>query len=261
MDSRPIGFFDSGIGGSTIWQAVTRLLPHENTVFIADSANAPYGEKSAEQIIALSRANVERLKAFDCKLIIVACNTATTAAIATLRLEYSDLLWVGIEPAIKPAALASKTGHIGILATKGTLASTLFHQTTAEHVTARGIVLHEQIGTGIVELIESGKLYSPEMSALLERLVMPFHVANIDILVLGCTHYPYLRPQLAVLLPQVTIIDSEVAIAKQVQRLLVSHHQLADATAAASHLWLTSGEVTILRRFAPDNVEIAMLSS
>ena len=130
--NKPIGIFDSGVGGTSIWKEVIKLLPNENTIYLADSMNAPYGEKSPEEIIALSLKNTEYLISKGCKLIIVACNTATTNAIDYLRKTY-PIPFIGIEPAIKPAALLSKTGAIGILATKGTLTSKLFEKTAAEY--------------------------------------------------------------------------------------------------------------------------------
>ena len=129
MNNQPIGLFDSGIGGTSIWKEVIKLLPNENTIYLADSKNAPYGERTSEEIIALSIKNTEYLISKGCKLIIVACNTATTNAIDYLRKNYK-IPFIGIEPAIKPAALLSKTGAIGILATKGTLTSKLFEKTT-----------------------------------------------------------------------------------------------------------------------------------
>ena len=132
MKQQPIGLFDSGIGGTSIWKEVVKLLPYEKTIYLADSKNAPYGEKSSEEIIALSIKNTDFLISQGCKLIIIACNTATTNAIDYLRSHY-NIPFIGIEPAIKPAALQSKTGAIGILATKGTLTSKLFEKTANEY--------------------------------------------------------------------------------------------------------------------------------
>jgi glutamate racemase len=129
-NKNPIGLFDSGVGGTSIWKEVHALLPNESTIYLADSKNAPYGQKSQDEIIALSIKNTELLLNNNCKIIIVACNTATTNAIKVLRATY-DIPFIGIEPAIKPAALHTKTQKIGILATQGTLNSALFHQTVA----------------------------------------------------------------------------------------------------------------------------------
>ena len=224
MSSKPIGIFDSGVGGTSIWNELHLRLPHENTLYLADSKNAPYGTKTEQEIIELSIKNTEYLISKDCKLIVVACNTATTNAIKILR-ETFNIPFIGIEPAIKPAALNTKTKAIGILATRGTLSSALFHKTTDLY--SHNIQVIEQEGEGIVQLIESGKLESAEMTALLKLYLQPMIHANIDYLVLGCTHYPYLVPQLLQLLPEhVKIIDSGEAVARQTEAVLKKHNLL-----------------------------------
>ena len=216
-NNNPIGLFDSGIGGTSIWKEVHTLLPHENTIYLADSKNAPYGLKTKDEIIHLSRKNTEFLLEQNCKIIVVACNTATTNAIKELRAAY-DVPFIGIEPAIKPAAIQSKTQTIGILATKGTLNSSLFHENVAKHPDVKII---EQIGHGLVQLIENGDLDSPEMTALLESYLLPMVEKNIDYLVLGCSHYPYLIPQIKKIIPStIKIIDSGEAVAKQTKKIL-----------------------------------------
>ena len=224
MSTRPVGIFDSGVGGTSIWKELHLRLPGEDTIYLADSKHAPYGTKSKEDILALSIKNTELLIQKGCKLIIVACNTATTNAIKTLRASY-DIPFIGIEPAIKPAALNTKTNAIGILATKGTLSSDLFHQTTDLY--SNGIKVIEQEGEGIVPLIESGQLESEAMELLLNLYMQPMIAANIDYLVLGCTHYPYLIPQLLNILPKhIKIIDSGAAVAKQTHNILEEHNLL-----------------------------------
>lgn len=219
-----IGFFDSGVGGTSIWKEVITLLPKENTIYLSDSINAPYGEKSKEEIIALSIKNTEFLLKKNCKLIVVACNTATTNAITFLRNNY-DIPFIGIEPAIKPAALITKTNTIGILATKGTLNSALFEKTSK--TIRKDIQIQETIGKGLVELIEGGKLNSEEMSLLLSSYLKPMIANNIDSLVLGCTHYPYLIPQIRKIVgSQIKIIDSGQAVAKQTKAILNNHNLL-----------------------------------
>ena len=216
-NNQPIGIFDSGIGGTSIWSAIHDLLPNEKTIYLADSKNAPYGQKSKEQIIALSIKNTDFLLEMNCKLIVVACNTATTNAIKELRAKY-DIPFIGIEPAIKPAVTHSKTQIIGILATQGTLNSELFNKTTEKYHDTKII---EQVGHGLVQLIENGKINSPEMTKLLHSYLTPMIAANIDYLVLGCTHYPYLIPQIKKILPEhIHIIDSGQAVAKQTQKIL-----------------------------------------
>ncbi|RLD30290.1 MAG: glutamate racemase [Bacteroidetes bacterium] len=221
---QPIGIFDSGVGGTSIWKEIHTLLPNENTIYLADSKHAPYGNKSKERIIELSIKNTELLLEKDCKLIVVACNTATTNAIKTLRETY-PIPFIGIEPAIKPAAFRTQTKTVGILATKGTLSSELFHKTT--NLFANNITVVEQIGEGIVPLIESGKAQSDEMKSLLKIYLKPMLDANIDYLVLGCTHYPYLIPLLVEMLPKhIKIIDSGEAVALQTKAVLKQYNML-----------------------------------
>ena len=217
VNDNPIGLFDSGIGGTSIWREIHTLLPFEQTIYLADSKNAPYGQKSKEEILDLSIKNTEFLLNLNCKLIVVACNTATTNAIKELR-EKFDVPFIGIEPAIKPAATNSKTQTIGILATQGTLNSELFNKNIEKFQDTKII---EQVGTGLVPLIENGKINSKEMSDLLELYIRPMVKSNIDYLVLGCSHYPYLIPQIKKILPQkIKIIDSGEAVAKQTKNVL-----------------------------------------
>lgn len=216
-NNQPIGIFDSGIGGTSIWRAIHQLLPNEKTIYLADSKNAPYGQKSKEEIVVLSMKNTEFLLELNCKLIVVACNTATTNAIQELRAKYT-VPFIGIEPAIKPAVTHSKTQIIGILATQGTLNSALFNKTTEKYQDTKII---EQVGHGLVQLIENGEINSPEMTHLLRSYLNPMIEANIDCLVLGCSHYPYLIPQIKKILPDhIQIIDSGEAVAKQTQNVL-----------------------------------------
>lgn len=226
-NNKPIGIFDSGIGGTSIWREIHNLLPNEKTIYLADSKNAPYGQKSKKEIIALSMKNTDLLLEMECKLIVVACNTATTNAIRELREKY-NVPFIGIEPAIKPAVANSKTQIIGILATQGTLNSELFNK-TAEMFYDTKIV--EQVGHGLVQLIESGNMNSPEMDKLLHSYLTPMIEANIDYLVLGCSHYPYLIPQIKKILPDhIQIIDSGRAVAKQTLNILKEQVGLSSTT-------------------------------
>lgn len=217
INNKPIGIFDSGIGGTSIWSKIHQLLPDEKTIYLADSKNAPYGQKSKAEIFTLSCKNTEFLLDMDCKLIVVACNTATTNAIQELRAKY-NVPFIGIEPAIKPAATHSKTQTIGILATQGTLNSELFHKISEKFHHTKII---EQVGHGLVQLIENGEINSPEMTKLLHSYLSPMIEANIDFLVLGCSHYPYLISQIKRILPaHIQIIDSGEAVARQTQNVL-----------------------------------------
>ena len=218
INNQPIGLFDSGIGGTSIWSAIHDLMPNEDTIYLADSKNAPYGKKSKEEIIALSIKNTEFLLEMNAKIIVVACNTATTNAIKELRASY-QIPFIGIEPAIKPAALNSKTQTIGILATKGTLSSELFNKAVEIYQDTKIV---EQVGYGLVELIENGEINSPEMTKLLLSYLQPMIDENIDYLVLGCSHYPYLIPQIKKIIPQhIQIIDSGEAVARQTHKILI----------------------------------------
>ena len=224
LNNFPIGIFDSGIGGTSIWKEIKALLPHENTIYLSDSKNAPYGEKSQQKILDLSIKNTELLLQQNCKLIVVACNTATTNAIKILRERYATP-FIGIEPAIKPAALNTKTNNIGILATKGTLNSELFEKTA--NSLPKEITITETIGKGLVELIENGKINSLEMKKLLSLYIAPMMKQQIDCLVLGCTHYPYLIPQIrAIVGNKIKIIDSGQAVAIQTKAILEKHQLL-----------------------------------
>lgn len=246
MQTRPIGIFDSGVGGTSIWKEIHNLLPNEHTIYLADSKHAPYGPKGKERIRALSKKNTAYLLHRNCKLIIVACNTATTNAIAYLRQHY-EVPFIGIEPAIKPAALQTQTSAIGILATKGTLSSELFHKTS--NLYGNGINIVEQVGEGIVPLIENGQLYSKEMIALLKTYIQPMLDANIDHLVLGCTHYPYLIPILKDLLPEtVKIIDSGEAVAKQTKTVLEAHNLLNSSAKTPIHQFYTNGNPEVMQQ-------------
>ena len=242
-NNNPIGLFDSGIGGTSIWKEIHQLLPNENTIYLADSKNAPYGQKTKEEIIHLSCKNTDFLLEQNCKLIVVACNTATTNAIKELRTKYK-VPFIGIEPAIKPAALHSKTQKIGILATKGTLNSELFYKNVEQF---QDIQILEQIGYGLVELIENGQINSKEMNELLQKYLSPMVQSNIDYLVLGCSHYPYLIPQIKKLLPQnITIIDSGEAVAKQTKKILQETVGFRENSSPSNSIFYTNTNPIVL---------------
>lgn len=242
-NSNVIGLFDSGVGGTSIWREINTLLPNENTLYLADSKNAPYGLKTKEEIIALSFKNTEFLLEQNAKLIVVACNTATTNAIKELRAKY-DVPFIGIEPAIKPAANSTKTHTIGILATKGTLNSDLFHEKVKSFT---NIKIIEQIGHGLVQLIENGDIESAEMMELLETYLKPMVAQNIDYLVLGCSHYPYLVPQIKKIIPSsIKIIDSGEAVAKQTKKILELNGIANTSQEKGKNVFYTNNEPSIL---------------
>lgn len=252
-NNKPIGLFDSGIGGTSIWKEIHELMPNEDTIYLADSKNAPYGQKSKEEIIHLSSKNTEFLLNQNCKIIVVACNTATTNAIKELRAKYS-VPFIGIEPAIKPAALHSKTQTIGILATQGTLNSELFHQTAQQFHDTKII---EQIGHGLVPLIEEGKINSPQIKQLLNNYLQPMIEANIDYLVLGCSHYPYLLPQIKKILPKhIKIIDSGEAVAKQTKNILSEKNSLNQENHQPKNIFYTNANPTVLEKILKHNYPV-----
>jgi glutamate racemase len=251
--NNPIGLFDSGIGGTSIWREINELLPNENTIYLADSKNAPYGQKSKEEIIALSIKNTEFLLEQNCKIIVVACNTATTNAIKELRAKYK-VPFIGIEPAIKPAALNSKTHTIGILATKGTLNSELFHETSRKF---QDIKIIEQIGYNLVPLIENGEINSAEMNSLLHQYLKPMVEANIDYLVLGCSHYPYLIPQIKKILPKrIKIIDSGEAVARQTKKVLEENNTLNLSNKKGETIFYTNSDSKVLKTILNGDFEV-----
>ena len=214
----PIGFFDSGIGGTSIWKEVHKLLPNENTIYLADSKNAPYGDKSKDKIIEYCIKNTEILLNQNAKIIVVACNTATTNAIKVLRDRYT-IPFIGIEPAIKLASLVTKTNNIGVLATRGTIQSDLFEKTSAS--LKSDIKIIEQVGDGLVDLIEKGEIESKQMQKLLYKYLNPMIEKNIDALVLGCSHFPYLIPHIKDIIGnKIKIIDSGSAVARQTKKIL-----------------------------------------
>ncbi|RPD95978.1 glutamate racemase [Aureibaculum marinum] len=244
ISSNPIGVFDSGIGGISIWKELINHLPNENTIYLADSKNAPYGDRSKQEIIDLCVKNTELLLKKNCKIIVVACNTATTNAIDFLRATYK-VPFIGIEPAIKPAALQTKSNAIGILATKGTLTSELFHSTSKKFTA--GITVIEKVGEGLVPLIESDKIESIEMEQLLKKLLHPMLEKKIDYLVLGCSHYPFLIPQIKKIVGEgIKIIDSGEAVAKQTKAILLKNNLLNTCTTTSAHYLYSNANITTL---------------
>jgi glutamate racemase len=242
----PVGLFDSGVGGTSIWKEVIQLLPNEDTIYLSDSKNAPYGQKSKDEIIQFSIKNTEFLLNENAKIIVVACNTATTNAIGYLRAHY-DIPFIGIEPAIKPAGWITQTKKIGILATQGTLNSELFEQTSGK--LNPEIKILEQVGEGLVELIENGQMQSQQMHTLLKTYLQPMMQANIDALVLGCTHYPYLIPQIRSIIGQnIKIIDSGEAVARQTKNILQQNNRLQRNKKEGVHQFYINKDATVLKQ-------------
>jgi glutamate racemase len=253
MNNAPIGIFDSGIGGLSILNKVAELLPHEDLIYVSDNAYAPYGNLSIKAIQDRSSKITHWFLEQNCKLVVVACNTATTNAISMLRDNFKTP-FVGIEPAIKPAVLHTKTGVVGVLATKGTLASDLFHKTVQTY--AGGIDIIVQEGKNLVSMIESGTVDGNQMEKLLQEYLKPMIGAGADHLVLGCTHYPFLIPSLEKILPQkVNIVDCSPAVAKQVCRILEKLDFSASRKDNGSVRYYGTGSKKALTQYTPsDNI-------
>lgn len=240
-----IGIFDSGVGGLTIWNEILKTLPFENTIYISDSANAPYGTKSPQEIIDLSKSSTKKLIEKGVKLVVVACNTATTQAIETLRNEF-DITFIGIEPAIKPAAIASQNRSMAVLATQGTLESEHFNSTKDKFT--KNIEVVSRDGEGLVAAIENGELHTNELRVLLKSHLDALMIKNPDNLVLGCTHYPLLIPIIRDLIgDKIAIVDSGSAVAKQTKRVLETNNLLRNTTQLGKHELYTSKNLAVLK--------------
>lgn len=220
MNNAPIGIYDSGLGGLTVWREVRRALPGESLVYLGDGKNCPYGSRPREEICRLADDAVGTLVDRGCKLIVVACNTATAAAIGFLRRKYATIPIVGMEPAVKPACLATRSGVVGVLATERSLDGELFRRTAARY--GRGVQVITAPGRGFVELVENDREQTAEAEACVRRAVEGMLSAGADQIVLGCTHYPFLLPTLKRVVAGrgVTIVDPSPAVANRVGQLL-----------------------------------------
>jgi len=241
MSDAPIGIFDSGVGGLSVLRHIREELPHENLLYVADSAHAPYGGKSPREIQARSMALAEFLVGQGAKAIVVACNTATAAAIGLLR-EQFNLPVVGMEPAVKPAVTATHSGVVGVLATTGTLKSAQFAALLESY--GKNVRVVTQGCPGLVECVERGELDTPETRELLLHYIEPLLAEGADTLVLGCTHYPFLKQLIEELTAgRVVLIDTGAAVARQVRRRIEGAGLVAAGhTPGMVRLW-TSGNV------------------
>lgn len=251
--SHPVGVFDSGVGGLSVLREIRRQLPSEHLLYVADSAFAPYGNKPQEFIEARSLAIVEFLLSLNAKAIVVACNTATGAAAATIRARHA-LPVVAMEPAIKPAAALTRSGVVGVLATQRTLASHNFVKLFERY--GNGVEILAQACPGLVEQVEAGDLAGSGTRRLLERYLSPLLAKGADTLVLGCTHYPFLRPLIQKMAgPDVAVIDSSEAVARQLWRRLEAHGLLASPEQKGTEQFWSSADpasaAPILRQLWP----------
>lgn len=260
MSLYPIGFFDSGVGGITLWKSIKSLLPHENTIYLSDSKNCPYGAKSQKEIDKICFNNTKFLIEKKCKIIVVACNTATTNSISKLRDEFK-IPFIGIEPAIKPAALKTKTKTIGVLATKGTLMSNLFAKTSSDYKGDVKFINTE--GLGLVELIENGNC-EKDLNLLLIKYLKPMLEKGIDQLVLGCTHYPLIEKSIKKIIgDKVNIIDCNRAVALQTKKILDLYNLLnTNKKDLPKHYFFNSGEDnSTIRKVLENKYEIFKFES
>jgi glutamate racemase len=241
----PIGVFDSGLGGLSVWQELIKLMPNEDIIYFADSGNCPYGNKTKAEIIDLSIQNTEFLLSKGAKIIVIACNTATAAAIEVLRAKF-DVAFIGMEPAVKPAASRTKTGHIGVLATKGTLESERFQQTKNKYT--KGTIVHMQIGEGLVQAVENQEIETEKTFQLIQKYITPMLENEVDKIVLGCTHYPFLIPIInKIIPPNIELINPAPAVAMQTQKVLFENQNQKEK--AGNYEFYTSGNEKILNDF------------
>lgn len=238
IPSLPIGVFDSGVGGLSILRIIQTILPKESLIYIADNAFLPYGIRSQQEIQNRLSKIIEKLQKRGIKALVIACNTATAAAIDYLRIQFPEFIFVGVEPAIKPAAQLTQSGAIGVLATEYTVASPRFQRLIDQH--AFGIKVYAQGCPGWVEFIESGntnpqaaeKCVRPQIESLMQQ--------NVDVLVLGCTHYPFLEPAIrAVASNTITIVETGTPVARQLERLL-QQYQLLKREGQSTHQFFTT---------------------
>jgi glutamate racemase len=249
MREAPIGVFDSGVGGLSVLGEIQRLLPNESLLYVGDCGNIPYGEKTPEFIRQRCRVMAEFFAQQGAKALVLACNTATVAGVADLRRDYPDWPIVGMEPAVKPAAAATRSGVVGVLATTGTLQSAKFAALLDRFATDVRVIT--QPCPGLVELIEAGDLHSPALRQLLHGYVEPLLAAGCDTIILGCTHYPFLKPLLQQMLAgDISLIDTGAAVARQLQRLLTERELLAQGPVREAQFW-TSASPEHLRNILP----------
>lgn len=237
----PIGIFDSGVGGLSVLRAVRAEMPEESVIYFGDQGHIPYGPRPMEQIRDFSEAITRFLLAHDAKIIVVACNTASAAALKYLRETFPDVSFVGMEPAVKPAAENTQTGKVGVLATPATFQGALYASVVERF--ANGVELFQNTCSGLVQEIEQGNLQGQETRRILEDALLPMLEKNIDTVVLGCTHYPFVIPLIQQIVGDtVRVIDPAPAVAKQVRRVLEAKEIKRKADARGDVKFYTSGD-------------------
>ena len=233
-----IGIFDSGLGGISVWQALYDALPNESLIYLGDGARCPYGSRSREEVLKFTEEAVERLLSEGCKMIVVACNTATAVAIKYLREKYPSVPFVGLEPAVKPAALTTRTGVIGVLATERSLQGDHFRRNEERY--GAEVKILKAVGEGFVEAVERNEEHTLETESLVRKAVQPLVDGGADKIVLGCTHYPFLRDIISKVVGEdVEIIDSSEAVARRVGVLLDENNLRAEEGVIPEYRFLT----------------------
>jgi len=252
VNTSPIGVFDSGVGGLSVLRAIRRELPAESVLYFADQGHVPYGPRSLEEVRTFSEGITRFLLGLGAKLIVVACNTASAAALHSLRQTFPDVPFVGMEPAVKPAAEHTQTGVVGVLATPATFQGALYASVVERF--ANGVTLLQDTCPGLVAQIEAGNLDAPETRTILENALLPMLTKGIDTVVLGCTHYPFVIPLIQEIVgAKVRVIDPAPAVARQAARLLDAIHDepVPFKGTGSSLRFFTSGERENLLRLLP----------
>lgn len=249
-----VGVFDSGVGGLSVWREIARHLPHEDILYLADQAHVPYGFRPLEEIRAFDEGITRFLLDQGAKVIVVACNTASVAGLDYLRAVFPDVPFVGMEPAVKPAAERTRTGVIGVVATQSAFRGERFANLLKRY--AGAVQVLTRVGVGLVEAIEAGALDTPETEALLHQLLTPLVEAGADQLVLGCSHYPFLLPVIErVIGPGVAAIDPSPAVAGQTAHMLARWGLEADRDRVGRHVFCTTGDAVafagMVKRLVP----------
>jgi len=250
LTNSPIGVFDSGVGGISVLRAIREQMPEEAVLYFGDQGHVPYGWRSMEQIQNFSEAITRFLLEQEAKIIVVACNTASAAALKYLREKFLDIPFVGMEPAIKPAAEHTQTGRVGVLATPTTFQGALYASVVERF--ANGVELLQDTCPGLVQQIEQGDLHGKETRRILEQALLPMLEKNIDTVVLGCTHYPFVIPLIQQIVgASVRVIDPAPAVAKQVRRVLEVRCMRSEPESQGNFKFYTSGDSDVLESMLP----------
>ena len=246
----PIGIYDSGVGGLTVWRAIRELLPQEDLLYFADQAKVPYGLRPLEEVQSLAEGVTRYLMDEGAKLIMIACNTASAAALKHLRALYPDFPFVGMEPAVKPAAEQTLSGKVGVLATPSTFQGELYASVVERF--AHDVQLYQNTCPGLVQQIEKGYLDTPKTRRILEEALEPMLKEGVDTLVMGCTHFPFVIPLIKKIAgEEVRVIDPAPAVARQVRRVLEGQGLLSERKKVGKSTFLTSGDKGKLEALLP----------